>query len=755
MAEYLRLTQEDRSGGYIRADIRRDVLYAYCKIRDVAISVSRVDGTVTRIADDMADKMLNGGFVTKAQYDAYLKNLSDDIYHFDRFDEYSSERLYNYIAKVRKANLGNAVDNYLVKLANSTYNFTPNGIDQGNIKEQLLKRSKAVIFAVTQAEMFSLMLNDINTAKNNEIWVLCDSSLVGLLPQNVNILTIDDGGIFYNKRLQSFIDRNDACLIVYGEEGLTSCRGLLVDAVVYANPNGYLAQAVTGLWSGEGCTVYVPKGLDITKYVPVTQKTRLNYSILYSLWKECGDKIYNLTVEQLYSQYPQFFVNIYSGKNSDLPLNIKAESLSEFDRQLDEGLRDYLSSFDNAEYKSAYFDKELEEQPICYDSTQKQNGILVQAVKIKKAEDAKVISCEKGKTPRQTFEKHMLSGVGIVSNFLFFMTPKLGVLYNDLRKERALEQADASSGHLDYMRIDNKETFPLFAKSCIAKKEDGRFLFFNHKLGGGRVCISGISFSWKKEDVNSDISSVRVYAPSYAAKDRDADRNTYKIAVGEGRVNIVLLRDKVTCIRKGDVLLPSVGVVLSLAEEAALPLLEKCDRLNDGYYDISGLTLDVKLDSPEGIEKDEWEKVSWAYGGGLTLIRDGIGLCDGDNMEKWFDEEGWTNPLSRQTQESNLHSLVKHPRTAIGCTKEGSLVILVFSGRTWRSTGADYAEMITIARRLFPDIQYLMNCDGGGSAMLGMVKDGSFLELSFPSTSSGSCAGQVRPINTVFYIPIE
>jgi len=116
---------------------------------------------------------------------------------------------------------------------------------------------------------------------------------------------------------------------------------------------------------------------------------------------------------------------------------------------------------------------------------------------------------------------------------------------------------------------------------------------------------------------------------------------------------------------------------------------------------------------------------------------------------------GWTSPLSRQTQESNLHSLVKHPRTAIGCTADGALVVLVYSGRTWRSTGANYREMITIARQLYPDIHFLMNCDGGGSAMLGMVQNGSFLELSFPSTSSGSCAGQVRPVNTVFYMPIQ
>lgn len=752
---YLKITRDDRSLGYTREKLRGDVLYGYCNIRDISVSVSKKDGTVTRVTDGLAERMLDCGLITIGQYESYLKTLTNDIYHFDRFDGFSSEKLYKYIADIRKRVLGDAVDSILINLAKSEDGFIPNGIDQTEKKNSLIQNNKAVIFALTEAEMFGLMLKDISLAKQNKVWVLCDPCLVGLLPENTYVLTLDEGGVCYDGVLQGYIDSGEACLLVYGEEGLTSCRGLLVDSVCYAIPKGYNAKAVTGLWSGEGCIVYIPKGTDITQNVPLIEKTRLNYSILYRLWKDYGDSVYSLDLKQLYSRYPRYFINVYSGKPSDLPIDIKAEDLSDFDRQLDIGLERYLSSFDNAEYISAYFDENLIKRETCYDPSQKQKGILVQAVKIKKAENARVISCEKGKTPRQTLEKLKLSGMGIVSNFLFFMTPKLGVLYNDLRKDRPLEQADAASGHLDYMRKDGQETFPLFSKACIAMKDDGRFLFFNHKLGEGCVSISGIDYSWKNEDINSDTSDVRVYAPSYAAKDRDADRNNYKIAVGENRVNIVILRDKITCIRRGDVLLPSVGVVLSLTEDRAMPLLKKCQLLNDGYYDVSGLTLEVKLGAPIGVDLKDWERVKWAYGGGLTLIKDSVGLCDGDNMEKWFDEEGWTNPLSRQTQESNLHSLVKHPRTAIGCTADGALVVLVFSGRTWRSTGADYAEMISVARGIFPDIQYLMNCDGGGSAMMGLVNDGSFLELSFPSTSSGSCAGQVRPINTIFYIPVE
>ena len=754
MMSYLELTQQNRSRGYVRAAVRNDVLYGYCRIREISISVSKKDATVTRITDGIADQMLARGEIIRQQYDAYLQVLLHDIYHIDMFDDLSSEELYNHIAKIRRSALGNAVDAYLVRLAREPNGFVPDGIDQSAKKTELLSKCKAVIFAVTQPELFSLMLKDIALASQKEIWVLCESALTVLLPDRVRLLTADDQGVVCDSNLQRYINNEEACLFVYGEEGLTACRGLLIDAVVHAVPVGYYAQAVTGLWSGEGCTVYVPKGTDMTENVPIIKKTRLNYSIMYRLWKEYGDSVYGFNLNELYRKYPRYFINVYSGHPSDLPLSVKADTFSEYDRQLDGEITCYLSGFENAEYLSAYFDDKLNRQPICYDSTQSQKGILVQAVKVKQAENAEVISCEKGKTPRQMFGELQLSGTGIVSNFLFFMTPKLGVLYNDLRSDRPFEQADAASGHLDYMRTDKAETFPLFAKSCIAKKDDGRFMFFNHRLGGGSVCISGINYRWEKENVNSDTASIRIYTPCYAADDRDADRDVYVKPIGEGRVNVVILRDKVTCIRKGDVLLPSVGVVLSLTEEGAQPLLEKCAPLSDGYYDVEKLTLSVCLDPPENIAPEEWAKVRWAYGGGLTLIRDGVGLCDGDNMERWFDEEGWTNPLSRQTQESNLHSLVKHPRTAIGCTEDGSLVVLVYSGRTWRSTGADYAEMISIARQLFPNIRYLMNCDGGGSAMLGMVQNGSFLELSFPSTSSSSCAGQVRPINTVFYIPI-
>ena len=133
----------------------------------------------------------------------------------------------------------------------------------------------------------------------------------------------------------------------------------------------------------------------------------------------------------------------------------------------------------------------------------------------------------------------------------------------------------------------------------------------------------------------------------------------------------------------------------------------------------------------------------------MSLILEGKSMFE-DHGGSWsLEEEGWMSPLSRQTQETEVHKMARHPRTAVGTTKNGDFFVLVFSGRTLLSAGADYRQMCLIAKKLFPDVWCMMNVDGGGSSVLGTSIGGSFMELSYPATSMGSCAGMVRPINTV------
>lgn len=52
-----------------------------------------------------------------------------------------------------------------------------------------------------------------------------------------------------------------------------------------------------------------------------------------------------------------------------------------------------------------------------------------------------------------------------------------------------------------------------------------------------------------------------------------ADTTSCVKPVGEGRINLVVIRDRVICIRKGSVLLPSIGVVISLEEKTGMQLI--------------------------------------------------------------------------------------------------------------------------------------------------------------------------------------
>ncbi len=773
MRRYCSLAAPGRApGSYLRREYQNDiVLNRFFNYKELHVGFS---ARAARVTDLAVNEMERLGYLDAAVKAQYLSRVSKEFTGKGVYYDYTLEQLYRIVCALRKEIIGTRPLEQLraYQMANGLA-FKPGAIDQSAKKDALLKNCKAVVFALCEPAFYGLLQADLQKAAGKEVYFLVSGQKGEILPtaeafpEGRCLVTDPEKGVSYDAGLQQYIDRGEACLLVYGEEGLLSCRDLKLDAVVYAVPQGFQARAVINRMNrDEGCVVYVPKGFDVTRWVRITSKTRISYWHLAKLWEDHGDGIYELSPVALYQSYPQYFADIYQNgdgfKDWHLPLEAPVD-MEDFDRKQEAAVKNYLDGFGNINYYSKYFDEQLEERESCRDSSIPQPGILVQAVRVKKSRSAKVLACEKGSTLREMFAKSGEKGTAVVSNFLFFLTESLANLYNTLRAERPMEQAEITAGHIDYMLYERDgkriETFPLFRKTCVAMKENGEFLFFNFRLGGGRVTLGDQTVTWTKEDVDpaEATAPVCVYTPYLSVPDGDADRATYTKAVGKDRVNIVILQDKITCLRKGDVLLPGIGVVLSLEAHLGEELLEKLSlsALQGGYYDVKDLEFSVRLDAPDEVEPAEWERVRWSYGGGLSLILDGKGLCDTEDLDGWFRQEGWMSPLSRQTQESSLHTLVKHPRTAIGTTQDGDLVILVFSGRTWRSTGADYREMITIARRLFPDVKSLMNVDGGGSAMLGMTQDGKFMELSCPSTSIGSIVGMVRPINTVFYLPAE
>lgn len=674
-----------------------------------------------------------------------------------------------------------------------TFN-TKDGIDQRSKKEERLQKASVVLFACDDARMLSIMKADIQSAlrEENEVYVLAherpgrdlpdkaslkeylgDSKKIQYLCFNEETETICAQHSAEAARLNEQIAKGSAILFFYGETGLLACRDLKVDAVVHAIPWGYYARALTNQLDVErACVAYVPKGIDVTQGVPLKEKTRLNYHHLFTLWASYGDGIYACSAEELYRRYPQHFLNIYD--NSIHPVELTPEypirlapNAQDFDALREAEIAAYLGRMANLEYHTGYADEANVLHPVDFEADQERRGVMVHSVKVKKAGGSRVINCEGYPSLRRMIRETMDGGcekTRVYSNFLFFLTPVLARLYNDLRSDRPREQIDFEKQHLDYMLVNSEgervETFPLFRKACIAMKADGTFLFFNFRLGGGQMKLGQTELRWAKEDVdaaNTQDGSVCVFTPYQSRKDQE-DSASYVRQVGENRINLVIIQDRVTCLRKGSVLLPSIGVVISLDEATGMRIIQENGlRLDDdGYADGPLMRPRVRLDPPEGILPEEWTQVVWAYGGGLSLILEGRGICDADEtgMLKCLEEEGWMSPLSRQTQESALHVPARHPRTAIGITYSGELVILVYSGRTRRSGGADYAQMIAVARQLYPDIRHLMNADGGGSAMLGLSIGSGFMELSYPSTSLDSCAGMIRPVNTALCIEI-
>jgi exopolysaccharide biosynthesis protein len=120
-----------------------------------------------------------------------------------------------------------------------------------------------------------------------------------------------------------------------------------------------------------------------------------------------------------------------------------------------------------------------------------------------------------------------------------------------------------------------------------------------------------------------------------------------------------------------------------------------------------------------------WD-VQWAVGGGPVLIRDGQ-INISNDAEKKFAGKAIND---------------RHPRTAMGYTKDGHLIILAIQGRMKGiAVGATLGETASLLLNL--GCVEGINLDGGGSSCL--LVNGK--ETIKPSDPTGE-----RPVPAVFYI---
>lgn len=129
---------------------------------------------------------------------------------------------------------------------------------------------------------------------------------------------------------------------------------------------------------------------------------------------------------------------------------------------------------------------------------------------------------------------------------------------------------------------------------------------------------------------------------------------------------------------------------------------------NDGQYVMSDL---------EGYENTYKGKLYQAVGGGVWLMRE--------------------------------HKVCPHrspavePRTAVGITDDGGLVLVCVDGRSETTVGATYADLLQVFLDLDVPIRTVLNLDGGHSTILmGKTAEGEMKILNSPSSG----LSELRPV---------
>lgn len=121
---------------------------------------------------------------------------------------------------------------------------------------------------------------------------------------------------------------------------------------------------------------------------------------------------------------------------------------------------------------------------------------------------------------------------------------------------------------------------------------------------------------------------------------------------------------------------------------------------------------------------EAWSRVVQAVGGGPWLVRGGQLYIDG--MSGGFNETAFVQ--------------ARHPRTAVGVTAEGRLVLVVVDGRQPFSQGMSLPDLARTMLELGCD--RAINLDGGGSSSL--VVDGLYI--------NGPSDGRPRPVSNALLV---
>ena len=788
MQLYMNITTGDYSSEDMsRRNFKNYTLYDHYRYFEFDILIRQQN---VFFCDHWADRLLKEGILAVKKHRCYYQTVMDFLRKQERsgFWDQSNEAIYISLHQIRTGFLPKQETVYF----KDHMDFGPacsltGGIDQTREKSRLIEEKEQVLVMISDWKLLDQGLRDLDyfVKCGKKVYLLLKTEsltpavsadkLIRLLEEQPEIgamirMVRENGPgrltdfrcIEYDPQLQNAVDRGDIFLCGYGEEALLSVRNLKLDSIIHVIPEMLYTKAAVNLYSDHTYSViYAPGGFDLFPYLHFVELPELTYSHTSSLSEQYGNGIYSDPVCRLYEKFPDYFINVFG----ELPCESAIASGSRYLKEYRKDLAAWLIYKADLIQEKIVRSTDIHNFSVYHTHTDGSGHTLINGLLIKGAERAQVflVDSYSGMSFRQYMRKMgVFKESRYICNFMFFTTPYIFDCYNRLRSQRPEEQIQPACAHIDYYFIREpsgiRQSFPLYNKSCIGMDDNGQFYIFHYQLGGGRIWINGYGIVWNPADVNAaHPQRVSVYTPYMSIEDERQESWSYTKVVGQGRVNVVIFGEKIVCIRRGDVMLPSIGVVISLTEEEGDRMLDciGVTKSENGYCnDCCGLSLKVDLDPPKTVGKDAWNNMRWVFGGGISLIDKGISLFDWPGAsDAGFRQEGWLSPLSVQTQESKTHDEVeRHPRTVLGLTKAGELFVLVFSGRSRISRGVTYREVCGLARRYIGEIESMINLDGGASSFLGVCGNGVFAELSYPACTDSTCTGQVRNVNSLLII---
>jgi hypothetical protein len=465
-------------------------------------------------------------------------------------------------------------------------------------------------------------------------------------------------------------------------------------------------------------------------------------------------------IKRISPVWDYFFKKRFSGMERST-FNINSEVSSDKNNFMNMYSKSYSSrNFPDFRIRSANWEGIIEEREALLKEKIKEFGLDYKCLKLRHTDgekirfDAVTIGKNKKMTPylAQDFNKSLINvrefkelnsdknKRAVFINFLYFATQKLVNLYNSQRASE--EHLKFSNFYIDsiYNRKLDICTFPLYNKGYVGIK-DGKFLFGTERLGSGKLTIKDFELEWDKSLINSENIAYKpvLFTPEFFQNDSERFEKLTR-----DRINAVIINDRLITVKKGAVKMPSLGVVLSLPKVFEGEVVEKM-KLSDA----GNAYFKPEQDTEVRINLSQNEGYLWKYGGGTLIVRDGENLVhDEKTARAAFYNEGWYNPLSMETQETQVQDWVRGPRSVIGEDFDGNLFMAVFSGRTKESVGARFDEMVNIIQTELCDVKNLINLDGGASACLGLIYRNEFFELSLPCATNFTCTGMVRPVNS-------